>query len=492
MGVRLARKLVLALTVAMLLVFTVRSWARVRTEIRVANANQREDERLIGYAIRPLVVGMWRTEGQERALQLLREAERQVRRARIRWVSLDQNVAPFAQPLVSRDQLGAVARGQDVTLVHPSVEGNLLATYIPLSSDGSIPGAIEVSESVAVPREDLRRRLPEVLTNTALATLASILVVSALGYVLVIRPMRRLADKARRIGAGDLSGPLPIHQNDEMGELAMEMNQMCDRLREAHAQIETEVLARIKTVEHLRHADRLSTVGKLASGIAHEMGTPLAVVSGRAKMIERGEVTGADSTSSARVIVDQAERMAKIIRQLLDFARRRGPQKAPCDLLEIGRVTLSILGPLAQKKRVDLALETGSSPTRIAADGGQVQQALTNLVVNGIEAMPEGGKVMLRVGCESVRPPADHGGPLGPYACVRVTDEGAGIGPEDVGRVFEPFFTTKDVGEGTGLGLSVAYGIVRDHGGWIAVESKTGCGTQFCMYLPADPEAHAA
>ena len=123
-----------------------------------------------------------------------------------------------------------------------------------------------------------------------------------------------------------------------------------------------------------------------------------------------------------------------------------------------------------------------STPT---IDAGQIQQALTNLVVNAIQAMPAGGR--LRASSTAARPAPPPGSARrqrGVYARLMVTDEGAGIPPELVSRVFEPFFTTKDVGEGTGLGLSVAYGIARDHGGWIEVESAAGRGSRFALFLP--------
>jgi two-component system, NtrC family, sensor kinase len=149
---------------------------------------------------------------------------------------------------------------------------------------------------------------------------------------MVGRPTRRLRDFARRTGTGDLGGSLRAQQRDEIGELAAEMNRMCERLREANDRLQRETAARIGAIEQLRHTDRLRPVGTLASGIAHELRTPLNVVAGRAKMVASGEVIGAEATDSCRIIVDQVDRIAKIIRQLLDFARRRSPDRGPCQL----------------------------------------------------------------------------------------------------------------------------------------------------------------
>jgi signal transduction histidine kinase len=123
---------------------------------------------------------------------------------------------------------------------------------------------------------------------------------------------------------------------------------------------------------------------------------------------------------------------------------------------------------------------------RAPVDDGQMQQVLANLVTNALQATEPGGGVAVSLGHELARPPADVGGQPGSYVRVSVADTGCGMTPEVVARVFEPFFTTKEVGEGTGLGLSVAYGIVREHGGWIAVQSAPGLGSVFSVFLPTE------
>ena len=192
---------------------------------------------------------------------------------------------------------------------------------------------------------------------------------------------------------------------------------------------------------------------------------------------------------SARIIVEQAARITAIIRQLLDFSRRRGPSLGPGDLRPLAGRTVELLATLARKRGVVLAVDAPEGAVTAQIDPGQIQQVLTNLVVNGLQAMPTGGRLTLRLGRRHATPPPDVDGPAGEYAAVTVEDQGDGIAPEHLPRIFEPFFTTKDVGEGTGLGLSVAYGIVREHGGWIDVESKPGAGSRFTFFLrPASEE----
>jgi signal transduction histidine kinase len=261
------------------------------------------------------------------------------------------------------------------------------------------------------------------------------------------------------------------------------MNTMCERLVDANERVQAETRARIDAIEQLRHADRLMTVGKLASGIAHELGTPLNVVEARAGMIAAGETSKDETLEYARIIVDAVGRMTRTIRQLLEFARRRGPEKNNQQIAPVIARTLELLKPLGAKKQISLSLENGQTRP-LDVDANQFEQVVTNLVVNAIQSMDHAGSVVVRISEERATPPADMDGVAGEFACVRILDEGAGIAKEHVPHIFEPFFTTKDVGEGTGLGLSVAYGIVRDHGGWIDVKSEIGKGTEFLVYLP--------
>jgi signal transduction histidine kinase len=232
----------------------------------------------------------------------------------------------------------------------------------------------------------------------------------------------------------------------------------------------TEAALRKETLTQLRHADRLTTVGRLAAGLAHELGTPLNVVAGKASLISSGRMNGEDAKKSAIVIEQQADRMTTIIRHLLDFARRGGTGRQPTDLHALAEETAELLRPLALKSKVTFACE--GAHTEAFVNRAELQQVLSNLLTNAVHAMPKGGKVTVRSSEEA------H------MNVLRVIDEGEGIPLEILPRIFDPFFTTKDVGQGTGLGLSVVHGIVDDHGGTIEVESSIGRGTTFTLRIP--------
>jgi signal transduction histidine kinase len=257
---------------------------------------------------------------------------------------------------------------------------------------------------------------------------------------------------------------------------------MCERLAETNARMLAETTARIHAMEQLRHADRLITVGRLAAGIAHELGTPLNVIAGRVKMLRRGNVEREVAGEYLSAVAEQASRMTVIIRQLLDFAGRREPRPAPTDLHFIARAIARLVEPIARKHQVEVTI-TPEGAAMALGDPVQLEQVLSNLVVNGIHACAQGGKVEIACGTESASLQSSQSG--GRRAYLRVTDDGHGMDEQTKARIFEPFFTTKDVGQGTGLGLSVAHGIILENGGSISVTSQVGMGSTFSVFLPA-------
>jgi signal transduction histidine kinase len=319
-------------------------------------------------------------------------------------------------------------------------------------------------------------------TISVIATCA--LIATVVNFWFVGRPLQLLRDKARRAGSGDFSLPLSLRQHDEIGDLARELNAMCERLAEGRRRLDAETEARIAALEQLRHTDRLATVGQLAAGVAHELGTPLNVVSARAHSIAAADVPRQELITNANIIGEQADRMTAIIQQLLDFSRRHTAKIAVADVRHVITQTLDLLSSVADKANITVHCDIGNTPILAAVDANQIQQALTNIVLNGIQAMTQGGALRISAGSRRTSAPAPDDGPESEYVCITVEDSGMGIPADRLQHIFEPFFTTKAVGEGTGLGLAVAHGIVAEHGGWIAVESTVGGGSRFSIFLP--------
>jgi len=242
--------------------------------------------------------------------------------------------------------------------------------------------------------------------------------------------------------------------------------------------------ARLAAMDRLRHTDRLATIGRLASHIAHELGTPLNVIEAYALMTASGEVTGEAVQKNAKIIATQAGRMTKIIQDMLKSTRKYPANKASFDLLEIARTAVSLTAVSSEQLGVRLAIDPESQPTPMVGDADKLLQVAMNLLLNGVQATPEGGTVTLAVRAKHRPSPEEPEAPPEELATLEVRDQGAGITKDCLADIFKPFFTTRGTGGGIGLGLSVAQGIIKEHGGWIEVESNVGQGSCFTVYLP--------
>lgn len=331
------------------------------------------------------------------------------------------------------------------------------------------------------------------LVSTALFVGLASMAVYALADLLVAAPIRRVTAQAKAIASGNLEHRLAEQGSTEIRDLKRQINSMSDALEAAQRSTERATKARIDAIEKLRHADRLTTVGTLTAGIAHELGTPLTVIYAQAKNIERGSAAG--DASSARMIREQAERMTKIVRQLLNFARRRQPDCRRGDLVATVNDAVELLRPLSKKRGITVTFESSSPVVDSCFDHGEIEQVVTNLLMNAFDAAdaahaaeeidPSDLAHLMRwrspsrtVSVRVVRLEEDDA------AAIEVTDRGCGMDHATIERVFEPFFTTKDVGRGTGLGLSVVLGIVQDHGGRVDLRSEKGVGTTVTVTLP--------
>ncbi len=501
---KLAIKFAILLLLAIAPILAAGGYLTYRSEVRILDEDMREDHKLIARVLGAFMANLARTSTEEEVSGALAQVNKQIGRQdkeeegkqdgkpavtmRFRWIWTDAAPnSPHYAPLTP-EQRAKLERNEPVSFQRGRPEYGRLCTIVPVQLDPLKPGAIEVSEGL---REEQTRAWPitiQAVIKAGAIAAACVLLAMVFGYWFVGRPVASLADKARRVGAGDFTGPLEFKQKDELSALAKELNAMSDRLAEANARIANETQARISALEQLRHAERLATVGKLASGVAHELGTPMNVILIRAKLLAGGKGTGEEAKESGQIIVEQTEQMTKIIRQLLDFARPRTPRKARIDLFTIVNQTVTLVTPLAQRQKVSFQVSGDPPPVFADVDPGQIQQVLSNLIMNGIHAMPMGGKLSVDISSKHIAPPANQELPEGEYLQISVCDDGQGIAPEDKGHLFEPSFTTKGVGEGTGLGLSVSHGIVREHGGWIEVESEVGKGSCFRVHLPGGPK----
>jgi len=466
--VKVAFKLALAVLPGALVVVAAAAFLELQRDRAEFVADQRADDRALAGAIADSMGKVWEASGEPTVRAAMSRARVSAARYRVGWIDLDRAEMPAPER-------AALARGEPALWLEPNGWMNAAA---PVRAGTAVVGAVEVSEPPPDLAAHVRRTIRAAAVTTLVLAATMVLVTLVVGAWLVGGPISGLIAQARRVAAGDLGARSLPRQRDDLGELTRELNRMLDRLEAASAAVSASTRERFAALDQLRHAERLTTVGRLASGVAHELGTPLNVVAGRARLIVDDE---RDAAGHARIIIDQAERMTKIIRQLLDYARRRAPQKEEHDLVRLAGDVLPLLATLAAKKRIALTFRAEVEAAPVTADRTQVQQALTNLIVNAIQASSDGTAVDVTLRAADAG--ADVRGAAGAFE-ITVRDHGPGMPPEVMARVFEPFFTTKPVGEATGLGLSVASDIVDEHGGRIAVESEPGRGSRFAMFLP--------
>jgi signal transduction histidine kinase len=288
------------------------------------------------------------------------------------------------------------------------------------------------------------------------------------------RPIRALVRAALALGRGHLEQRTTLRRRDEIGQLASAFNRMAEDLQAAQERTQTEAQARLDLERRLQQEQKLATLGRLASEVAHEIGTPLNIVSGRTEAIRKGLPPDHPIVRHAATVLRQVERISAIIRQL----------DRVVDLLE----------PLARRRQIRLTADPSNTTAPVLADPDQLQQVLLNLVTNALDATAPGGHIRLVVADEEqgstpetsdARPRISRGQAAKPFVTLEVADTGCGIPQDRLEKIFEPFFSTKERRGGTGLGMPIVEDIVRSHRGAIEIESAAGRGTTVRLSWPA-------
>jgi signal transduction histidine kinase len=385
---------------------------------------------------------------------------------------------------------------------HVTVEGrNVYALTVPIHSpDRRTIAALELLRD----EDDAERALAS-SQKAALAAMGGLgvmlaLLVWASTRSTISSPLKRLVEAIDDVTHGDLGRVILRERDDEVGDLAERFNEMTGSLREAREQILAGVDAKLALEARLRHSEKLATIGQLAAGIAHEVGTPLNVIGGRARTMEKKSDDPEVVAKNAAIIAAQTQRITKIIQQLLDYARRKGAERRNVDLSRVAKDCLEFIEHQLSTSRVEarlLAFSHGGDGAphepAVVGDADQLQQVCLNLCLNAIQAMPGGGRLELSTRSMVRRRPGLQDAAPQPFVVLEVADTGVGIPEEDRERIFEPFYSTKggdgDDQGGTGLGLSVSHGIVKDHDGWIEIEGRPAGGTVFRVFVPAPDSA---
>jgi signal transduction histidine kinase len=346
-------------------------------------------------------------------------------------------------------------------------------------------GVIALSDAgrISAINRALRERCPEEALGGALADAFPEAPAAVVARLQSLCNAARTADRVRSLHGERLA------LFGEEGQYSLHAVPLEPRFPEARVLLVVEdVTAALQVrslASQLLRAEKLATTGVLAAGIAHEIGTPLGVVRGRAEYILGKLGPGHTQAAGLGVIVEQIDRVSRTIRQLLDFARVKAAQVRPIAVAPIARAVAELLRYEAERRKVALRVDAAEDLPPVAADPDQLQQVLVNLAMNALDACGEGGHVAIVATPARSAPDAAGGGEDWDRLRIEVVDDGCGIPEEHRVQVFDPFFTTKKRGQGTGLGLTMAAEIVRNHGAQIELESEPGKGTRVVLEWPA-------
>ena len=352
----------------------------------------------------------------------------------------------------------------------------------PTPDDPTVLGMLEISRPVEImSADDWGRAIALIVLIVAVTTL----MVAVLASRFVSTPIKKLLRGIDDVAKGDLSHVILAERDDEIGQIATRFNEMTFSLRESRSETERQNEAKLALEQRLGHTEKLATIGQLAAEIAHEVGTPLNVIAGRAKSIKRKSKEPDAVEKNAEIVAEQTARITRIIQRLLDFTRRKvgTTGKAEVNLNELSLTTMELLAGQFSAAKVKTRLDRKEGLPRVAGDADRLQQVLINLLLNAVQAMRDGGTLTVETRAERRTRPGLEAEQ--DFVLLSVKDTGIGI-PEDIReKIFDPFYTTKEGQGGTGLGLAVCSGIVKEHDGWIEIDDNEGGGTVFRVYLPA-------
>jgi signal transduction histidine kinase len=418
--------------------------------------------------------------------------------------------------------LRAILKGGDGRY-HFSHGGRQLHRYAPIRQQGELVGAIRISVSLGAEYERLQRSRTLITAYFVLDFILLLFIGSGLITRVVVTPIRKLLTVTERVAAGDLTHSVPVQGSAEIAALAESFNSMVAALRHKREEVDRHVASLEQVNRDLQAAreetvrsEKMASVGVLAAGMAHEIGTPLASILGYAEILHDELGGEGDQADCLRRIEQEARRIDRLVRELLDFARPTQPEREWLNVRAFLADTLAMLVRQGALKNIATELTAPDDLPPLFIDRNQLLQVLLNLLLNARDAMPNGGNLRLAAECTEfsaeeawgVNPAGaamgrrreDFGGVFSRafpgeadavVKCIRITmaDTGSGIAPDQLTRIFDPFFSSKEPGKGTGLGLAIAARFVDSFGGRITVSSELGCGTTFMLWLPVLPGA---
>ena len=362
-----------------------------------------------------------------------------------------------------------------------------ITAYEPLRDfSGKIIGILYVG-LLEAPYIDIRNRVIFDFLGIALFSVVLLIGTAYFTASRTTKPLKALTNAAKKVARGDLSHRVQIDSPDETGQLAEAFNRMMidlEKMTENYLELNRTLANRVKEKtkelemarDRLIQAEKLSSLGKMAAGVAHEINNPLTSILINAHLLDE-EMENVESVKeNLKIIIDETTRCRTIVNDLLTFSRQTPPFKMPGNINNVVEKTVLHLKNQAALLKINVETDLAEGLPEVMMDANKIEQVFTNVIVNALDAMPGGGKL-------SIKTFISEGEDNRSFPAVVFRDEGCGIPANIIKKVFDPFFSTKGV-KGTGLGLSVSYGIVEQHGGRMEIRSEEGKGTEVTVYLP--------
>lgn len=402
----------------------------------------------------------------------------------IRLTLLDKNDKPVftAGREASDIYLPFSGRGQPLGSAAILPDGGAVSLVLDVARNGTSAGKAGLVMSLAAEKARLNRSRQMLIAYFVLDFILLLGLGSFMLARIVVNPINRLLAATEKITGGHYGQRLRVSGSAELAGLADAFNEMSATLLNKDRQVSEHLAALEQANSNLRQAreeairtEKMASIGLLAAGMAHEIGTPLASILGYAELAAAEQPENLAIQDYSRRITGDCSRIDRIVRGLLDYSRPRGSTEESTDIRQVATGSLELLTQQGVFRHVTVSTAIDDGFPAVKADPHQLQQVMINLLLNSRDAVAEGGMLKIRARLE------------GGQACIDILDNGSGISEDHLKHIFDPFFTTKQPGRGTGLGLAISSRIIEGFGGRITVRSKTGVGSCFTLWLPLAP-----
>jgi len=413
---------------------------------------------------------------------------------------------------LSKDQINRIKKDKYLSSLQEADDQKSLEVIVPLHFGKKITGGVRVVSSLDEAQSFLSKKRDRAFFLTFSAMLAILITFTLLFGKFVGNPIQKLVEAMSQAEKGDLEAEAHIRSRDELGELGRHFNRMLKTIRETHEQnvqllsqvsqfneeltkkIEAATSELAKRNEELKllnealfesqrqlgQSEKLAALGQVAGTMAHQIGTPLNSISGYIQLILLDGHLQPTDRDRLKIIESQLDRLAESVKNLLSFTQQPKPQLRALDVNGLLEDLIHLSEPWLHSRNVRVLPSLSSNIPLVSGDPTHLQTLFLNLISNALDAMPNGGLLMIRT--REIQPQPSSGNRR--WLEISITDTGIGITEESKKRIFDPFYTTKKMGEGTGLGLAICENIIKEHSGRLDVESEVGKGSTFLVYLP--------